>query len=122
MLEAMPSSWVAWSGRLADAVDELDEERLWPIADALTLPRALGDTALMHAVLELVAPGELQHARTYGYLEEAKKVRTLCVLCMLAYRAGATHVHLERLPHNRPNCIAEIYARHCYYYVSDDPT
>lgn len=73
----MPSSWVAWSGALAAAVDGLDEGRLWPLADALTLPRALGDTALMHAVLELVAPGDLQHARTLAYLEQARPVTPL---------------------------------------------
>lgn len=74
LLEAMPSSWVAWSGHLAAAVDGIDEARLWPLADALTLPRALSDAAVTHAVLELIAPQELQSARTLAYFTEAKKV------------------------------------------------
>eukprot|EP00892_Ulva_mutabilis_P004909 jgi/Ulvmu1/2790/UM140_0020.1 len=74
LLEAMPSSWVAWSGHLAHAVDQLETSRLWPLADALTLPRALADIALTHAVLELIAPQELESARTLGYFEEAQKI------------------------------------------------
>lgn len=89
LLEAMPSSWVAWSGRLAAAVDGLGEDRLWPLADALTLPRALGDIALTHAVLELVAPQELQSARTLGYFEEAKQVRRCRFLSLAVVKVPA---------------------------------
>lgn len=76
LLEAMPVSWVAWSGKLAEAIENLPERRLEVMADALALPHDMTESTLTHAILSLIAPDRLQGDQLFGYLVEVAKVRT----------------------------------------------
>jgi hypothetical protein len=75
LLERMPSSWVAWSSRVVQSVELLAPERLQVLADALSLPHAINDAALMHVVLQLVSPERLDSLSELPYIEECREVR-----------------------------------------------
>lgn len=74
LLEAMPVSWAAWSGKLAAAVEDLPAERLQVTADALALPHELTEASISHAILQLIAPERLMAEHVFAYMREVSKV------------------------------------------------